>query len=145
MMHTLFSPCVVAKHLAAVDRNVRMAIVTSQCCHCLAFGIEEPQVRAICARVDDDELVVRGARDADSDRVYKHAHAHVANERTVDAEHAHTVVAAVCDGNMTVAGHEAQPMWPDDSELTNAAAFRPEATTTRAVAAVEHRDAVRRL
>jgi hypothetical protein len=45
----------------------------------------------------------------------------VADELALHAEHAHAVVVAVCDCDVTVPGHEAQSSWP--VQLTVAAAL----------------------
>jgi hypothetical protein len=71
----------------------------------------------------------------------KGADADVADEVTVHAEHDHAVVVLVGDGDVTVASHEAQPEWR--TQLTVAAAVRPDATKQSAVTAVEHSDTVR--
>jgi hypothetical protein len=64
----------------------------------------------------------------------------VADELALHAEHAHAVVDAVGDSNVTVSGHEAYSMRP--AQLTVAAARSPEATKKSAVTPLEHTDAV---
>jgi hypothetical protein len=64
----------------------------------------------------------------------------VANELAVHAEHAHSVVAAVSDSDVSVSGHETHTL--RELQLAVAAANRPEATKKSTIAAVEHAEAV---
>jgi hypothetical protein len=65
---------------------------------------------------------------------------HVADELAVDAEHAHAVVVALGDGDVTVVRHDAQSS--RRVHLSVVGAERPEPTKKSAVGAVEHSDAV---
>jgi hypothetical protein len=64
----------------------------------------------------------------------------VADELSVDAEHAHAVVVELDHCDVTVARHEAQPYRL--TQLTIAITARTEPTKKSAVAAVEHTDAI---
>jgi hypothetical protein len=86
----------------------------------------------------DDEVVEGRARDAVRSR--ERARTDVMNKGTVDAEHAHAVVAVVGDNDVAVAGHEAQSLRV--AQLAVAAAFASEPTKKSAVTPVEQSDAV---
>jgi hypothetical protein len=94
--------------------------------------------QALDPKVSNDELVE--GRRCDSVRTAQQPDTDVADELSVDAEHAHAVVALVSDCDVTVARHEAQSM--GSIQLTVAAAVRPEATKKRAVTTAKHSDAV---
>jgi hypothetical protein len=73
---------------------------------------------AVVCGVSDDELVVGRARDAA--RRSEHADTDVADELATHAEHAQPVVAAVENGDVTVATHEAHCLWEAEVAIPDA-------------------------
>jgi hypothetical protein len=127
---------ILREHRAAVHRNASEVAVAER--HQQLAGVAEHDDATI-ARVSDDELVKGRARNALG--TVQHADADVADELSVDAEHAHAVVASLRDCDVTVAVHEAQPI--GRPQLTVIATTEgPKLTKKSAIAPVEHADAV---
>jgi hypothetical protein len=127
-------PVVLREDCAAVYCDAR-DVATTHRHRKLAAGAEHDD--AAVSRVSDDELVEGRACDALG--MVQHAHAHVAYELAVHAEHAHAAVEAVGDGDAALPGHEAQSSRVHELAFTDA--FAPEASMKRAVATLEHTDA----
>ncbi len=103
------------EHRAAVHYNAHARTIHRRCRDEVTAGTEHSDAAVVT--VSDDDLVHCGARNAFG--TTQHPYTDVADELSVDAEHAHAVVKAVSDGNVTVVVDEAQ--------------------STRAIAAHRHR------